>query len=360
MGVTGQSFGGVFRGKTVFVTGHTGFKGAWLGEWLLALGARVIGYSLPPPTKPALFTQLGLARRIERHIVGDIRNPVALRTALVKAQPDFVFHLAAQSLVREGYRTPVETFATNVLGTAHVLESLRALKKPCAAVIVTSDKCYENRERPKGYRESDSLGGQDPYSASKAAAEIVSASMRASFFADSKVRIATARAGNAIGGGDWAEDRIVPDCIRALAATKTIDVRNPGAVRPWQHVLDPLSAYLVLAARLSRDASLAEAFNFGPGEESNRTVRELVDKVLQHWPGRWRDRSDPGAPHEAKLLHLSTAKARKQLGWKPVWGFSEAVRETIRWYRSEQKKAVTIEQIQTFTTAAKKGGLAWA
>jgi len=360
VGVADESFWGAYRGKTVFVTGHTGFKGAWLCEWLLALGARVIGYSLPPPTKPSLFAQLGLARRIEQHITGDIRNPVALRTALVKAQPDFVFHLAAQSLVREGYRTPVETFATNVLGTVEVLENLRALKKECAAVIVTSDKCYENHERPKGYREDDPLGGHDPYSASKAAAEIVSASMRASFFAEGKVRIATARAGNAIGGGDWAGERIVPDCVRALSAKKMIDVRNPAAVRPWQHVLDPLSGYLVLAARLSRDAALASAFNFGPGEEANRTVRELVDEVLQHWPGRWRDRSDPRAPHEAKLLHLSTAKARKQLGWKSVWAFSEAVRETVRWYRSEKKKATTAEQIQTFTTAAKKRGLTWA
>jgi CDP-glucose 4,6-dehydratase len=354
------AFGDVYRGRTVFLTGHTGFKGAWLAEWLLALGARVIGYALPPPTDPAVFTQLGLARRLDRHILADINDLSALRDAIIEAQPDFVFHLAAQPLVRESYRAPVETFATNVLGTAHVLESLRALEKPCAAVIVTTDKCYENREWLHGYRESDPLGGRDPYSASKAAAEIVTASFRASFFGEGKVRIATARAGNVIGGGDWAADRIVPDCIRALTAGKPIDVRNPGAVRPWQHVLEPLAGYLWLAARLTHDAALATAFNFGPGHDANRTVGELASEVLKHWPGRWRDRSDPHAPHEAKLLQLSTDKTHAQLGWAPAWTFSDAVRETVRWYRTPMKRKFTTQQIRAYTATAKKRGLPWA
>ena len=360
-----QGFSGAFRGKTVFVTGHTGFKGAWLCEWLLALGARVIGYSLPPPTQPALYEQLGLARRMERQIFADLRDLPALRVAIAEAQPDFVFHLAAQPLVRESYQEPVDTFSTNVLGTAHVLESLRALEKPCAAVMVTTDKCYENREWVHGYREADPLGGRDPYSASKAAAEIVIASFRASFFGEHPVRIASARAGNVIGGGDWAADRIVPDCARSLAAKRPISVRNPAAVRPWQHVLEPLSGYLWLAARLAENATLASAFNFGPGHDANRTVAELVAEVLRHWPGRWEDRSDPKAVHEAKLLQLSTDKASALLGWAPAWTFGEGVGETMRWYRAARTKdfdarRLTTQQIRAYLSAARRRKLPWA
>ena len=224
-------FAGAFQGKTVWLSGHTGFKGAWLARWLLQLGARVHGFSLPPPTRPALFEQLGLARRME-HEIGDVRDPGAVKKSLTRAQPDFVFHLAAQALVRYSYDHPLETYATNVLGTAHVLEALRRLEKPCAAVMVTTDKCYENRETDYAYREDDPLGGHDPYSSSKGAAEIVIAAYRRSFFGKSPVRIASARAGNVVGGGDWAPDRIVPDCIRALQCGKPILVRNPHATRP--------------------------------------------------------------------------------------------------------------------------------
>lgn len=358
------TFGDAFRGKGVFVTGHTGFKGAWLSEWLLALGARVTGYALSPPTEPSLFEQLGLAKRIEKHIVADINDATAVRSAIEAVQPDYVFHLAAQPLVRESYRNPLATFSTNVLGTAHLLEALRSLTKPCAAVIVTTDKCYENREWGYGYRENDPLGGRDPYSASKAAVELVTGSYRASFFSEGSVRIASARAGNVIGGGDWAADRIVPDCVRALQKRKPIAVRNPAAIRPWQHVLDPLSGYLWLAVRLSQDPSLASAFNFGPGHDANRTVSELVEEALRHWPGKWEDQSDPRAPHEAKLLQLSTDKAHAELGWAPAWNFREAIAETFDWYRASTKKGFaarrfTAQQIRAYTASAKKRGLPW-
>jgi len=282
-----------------------------------------------------------------------------------ETQPDFVFHLGAQPLVRESYRTPVETFATNVMGTAHLLDSLRTLTKPCAAVMVTTDKCYENREWVHGYRENDPLGGHDPYSASKAAAEIVIASFRSSFLGKHPVRVASARAGNVIGGGDWAADRIVPDCVRALAGKQAIAVRNPAAVRPWQHVLEPLSGYLWLGARLAEDPALATAFNFGPGHDANRTVEELVGEILRHWPGQWVDQSDPHAVHEAKLLQLSTDKAHARLGWGPVWSFAEGIRETIGWYRAAAKKsfaarAATTTQIRAYSADAKRRGLPWA
>ena len=259
-----QPFSGLYAGKTVWLSGATGFKGSWLAEWLLSLGARVHGYSLRPDTTPALFDQLRLEERIGNEIA-DVRDPAAVRKSIEKAQPDFVFHLAAQALVRYSYEHPLETYATNVMGTAHVLEALRSLEKPCAAVIVTTDKCYENREMDYAYAEEDHLGGHDPYSSSKGAAEIVTSGYRRSFFGQSPVRIASARAGNVIGGGDWALDRIVPDCIRALQRGEAIAVRNPAATRPWQHVLEPLSGYLWLAAQLYQpstlNAQLATAFN---------------------------------------------------------------------------------------------------
>ena len=268
---TKNVFGGAFRGKRIFLTGHTGFKGAWLSEWLLGLGAEVTGFSLPPTTSPCLFEQLNLHARLN-HFEGDIRDGGFLSKAIYDSDPDFVFHLAAQALVRDSYEKPEETFTVNAMGTLHLLEALRKLQKPCTAVLVTTDKCYENREWIYGYREEDKLGGHDPYSASKAAAEIIIHSYRASFFQNHPVRIASARAGNVIGGGDWAKDRIVPDCIRALQAAQPIPVRNKIATRPWQHVLEPLSGYLWLAAALSNPAlvnssgdKLASAFNLGPG-----------------------------------------------------------------------------------------------
>lgn len=360
-----DAFGNAFAGKRVLVTGHTGFKGAWLTEWLLQLGAEVTGYSLPSPTSPALFEQLGHAGRIH-HVTGDIRDAAAWRQAVVTAAPEFVFHLAAQPLVRSSYADPVGTFDTNVLGTVQVLEGLRGLTQPCAVVCVTTDKCYENREWLYGYREEDPLGGYDPYSASKAAAEIVVAAYRRSFFHEHPVRVASARAGNVIGGGDWALDRIVPDCVRALAEGRAIPVRNRHATRPWQHVLEPLSGYLLLAARLAADARLATAFNFGPGHDANRTVGELVTEILRHWPGEWTDQTQPNAPHEAGRLQLSIDRANALLDWSPTWKFSEAIAATVRWYRSAQAgspeaiRALTVQQISDYTDAALRQGAGWA
>ena len=362
-------FSGAYAGKKVFVTGHTGFKGSWLCEWLLQLGAEVAGYSLPPETKPALFEEIGLAGRLQ-HQLGDVRDPAALRQAVKNAQPDFVFHLAAQPLVRLSYEQPVETYATNAMGTVHLLEALRDLKKPCAAVFVTTDKCYENREWVHGYREEDPLGGHDPYSSSKAVAEIAISSWRRSFFKNHPVKIASARAGNVIGGGDWAKDRIIPDCIRALRTQQAIIVRNKLATRPWQHVLEPLSGYLWLAARLSQSSTfnpqLASAFNFGPEREANRTVGELVEELLKHWPGRWEDKSDPQAVHEANWLHLTTDKASALLGWQPVWTFAEAIQHTVSWYREsatlppEKLHALTCQQIDDYVRRAIAARVVWS
>jgi CDP-glucose 4,6-dehydratase len=369
-----EKFLSTYAGSRVLVTGHTGFKGSWLCEWLLALGAQVRGYSLPPPTEPALFEQLGLAGRLQ-HEVGDIRDAAKLAAAVHSFRPEFVFHLAAQPLVRCSYKEPVETYSTNVMGTVHLLEALRALNKPCAAVFVTTDKCYENNESGRAYGEDDSLGGHDPYSSSKAASEIAISGYRRSFFSPRKlaggivppVAIASARAGNVIGGGDWALDRIVPDCMRALAAGRSIAVRNPAATRPWQHVLEPLGGYLALAARLrealvgapSGDAdsleALCSAFNFGPAPESNRSVREVVDEVLRHWPGSWEDCSDPKAPHEATLLCLSIEKARRLLAWQPRWDFRETVARTVLWYRDEGHRgarALASLQISDYSSTA--------
>ncbi len=372
---TSAVFGGVYRGKRVLVTGHTGFKGAWLAEWLLALGADVTGLALPPPTSPALFDQLGLAGRL-RHVEGDIRDLPTVRRVVDELRPDFIFHLAAQSLVRLSYEQPVETYATNVLGTVNVLEAVRLAGRPCAVVAITTDKCYENKEWVHSYREEDPLGGHDPYSSSKGAAEIAIAAYRRSFFStpDSPVRLASARAGNVIGGGDWAADRLVPDCIRALQRGETIPVRNKTATRPWQHVLEPLSGYLWLGAALSAGRPAAfhfppsaytSAFNFGPALTSNRTVAALVQELIEHWPGRWEDRSDPRAVHEARLLNLTTDKAFHFLQWQPVWGFAPTIARTVAWYRQGladpgSARALTAAQIADYTTAAHTAGLPWA
>lgn len=366
-----HAVGRAFEGKRVFVTGHTGFKGSWLCEWLLLLGADVRGFSLPPATQPALFSRLGLERRLD-HGLGDVRDPAALETAINETQPDYVFHLAAQPLVRLSYAQPLETFATNIMGTAHLCSALGSVKKPCAVVVVTSDKCYENHEEGRSYQEGDSLGGRDPYSASKAGSEIVAAAWRNSYYPPVKIAaglvppiaIAIARAGNVIGGGDWAPDRIVPDCLRALARGENIHVRNPSAVRPWQHVLEPLSGYLILAAQLhaaltdstrpGRLAELCSPFNFGPEARDHRTVKELVEEVLKHSPGQWEDSSDPAAVHEAHLLHLATDKARQQLGWRPRWSFAQAVEKTVVWHRAPDADGleITRQQIGEYTATA--------
>jgi len=304
-----------------------------------------------------------------------VRDLATVQRVVGDCQPDFVFHLAAQSLVRVSYRQPAETYATNVMGTVNVLESVRTAARPCTVVAITTDKCYENKEWVHGYREEDPMGGFDPYSSSKGAAELVISAYRRSFFstAPAQVRLASARAGNVIGGGDWAADRIVPDCIRALLRNEPIPVRNLVATRPWQHVLEPLSGYLWLGACLSgaalppapRQSPLASAFNFGPGHASNRTVADLVEEILKSWPGSWVDRSDPHALHEAGLLNLSTDKAYHLLQWKPVWNFAETVAQTAGWYRQSSRDAadvrhLTVGQIASYAAAARTLKVAWA
>jgi CDP-glucose 4,6-dehydratase len=291
-----------------------------------------------------LFDQLDLGKRM-RHLIVDLCDAAAVRRVVKRVQPDFVFHLAAQPLVRDSYAAPVATYAINVLGTAHLLDAVRTIARPCAVICVTTDKCYENRETLRGYREDDPLGGHDPYSSSKAAAEIAIAAWRRSFFSGHPVKIASARAGNAIGGGDWARDRIVPDCVRSLRRGEVIQVRNPASVRPWQHVLEPLSGYLWLAAALSHPVltgqpleRLCSAFNFGPTAEANQSVGELVNEMLRHWRGRWEDTGDARRLHEAKLLRLTTDKARLLLGWTPAWGFREAIAGTVEWYRTAAQR----------------------
>jgi CDP-glucose 4,6-dehydratase len=313
------------------------------------LGAEVHGVGLAPDTRPALSEQLELASRLAGHHLLDISDAAGLAAIAAVCQPEVVLHLAAQPLVRRSYCDPLGTWATNVQGSLHLLEALKHLENPCAVVMVTTDKVYANREWDYGYREDDRLGGHDPYSASKAAAELAIASWRSSFCGQAAHQtphlvIATARAGNVIGGGDWAEDRIVPDAMRSLAAGKAIPVRRPEATRPWQHVLEPLGGYLLLAERLATAGQYyASAFNFGPALEANRSVRELVKTFLAHWPGSWRDLSDPSAPHEAGRLHLQIDKAYHQLGWRPRWTFATTVERTVAWYRAVQEGASPLE-----------------
>ena len=365
-----------YQGKRVLVTGHTGFKGSWLCEWLLALGAEVHAYSLNPEPWQTLFSQLDLSARLAGDHRGDLSERDRIASLVAELRPDFLFHLAAQPLVRFSYQIPVETFATNVMGTIHVMDALRKSSHPCIAVMVTTDKCYENREWIHGYREEDPLGGYDPYSASKGAAEVAISSYRNSYFSksDSSVLLASARAGNVIGGGDWAPDRIIPDCIRYIRADEPIPVRSRMATRPWQHVLEPLSGYLALAAsiRQARDHPdpsrpaveiLSSAFNFGPALPSNRTVMELVAELLGHTCGKWFDASDPHAVHEASKLNLSTDKAFHLLGWQPVWQFEETVAKTAQWYVKESTHSVpelTRQQIAAYQTEAAALNISWA
>jgi len=329
-----------WRGKRVLLSGHTGFKGSWLAFWLLELGADVTGLAMPPDTHPSLFAQLKLDRCLD-HRLGDIRDAQVVADLVAEVQPQVVFHLAAQPLVRRSYVEPTTTWSTNVMGTIHLLEGLRALQHACTAVLITTDKVYRNHEWVYGYRENDPLGGHDPYSSSKAAAELAIASWRSSFCGDAPhqarhLRLASARAGNVIGGGDWATDRIVPDLVRALIEGLPIRVRNPAATRPWQHVLEPLSGYLILAEALSASKQRATAFNFGPQLEANRSVRSLVEEALLHWPGSWTGQSKSDAPHEASLLNLVIDKAHHQLGWAPRWDFATTVARTLNWYRRVQ------------------------
>ena len=358
-------FDQAYKGKRVWLSGHTGFKGAWLAEWLLSLGAHVHGYALPPDSSQPLFGGLSLGPRLESEFA-DIRDAAAVRRSITAFQPDFVFHLAAQPLVRLSYEIPTETLATNVMGTVHVLEALRGLRKPCAAVMVTSDKCYENLETGHPHEEADPMGGRDPYSASKGMAELAVASYQRSFFtSEHPVRVASARAGNVIGGGDLAVDRIVPDIIRARTAGRALAIRNPSATRPWQHVLEPLSGYLWIGACLASPslacvpAEVASGFNFGPDSEAVRTVGELVARFAQAWPDL-RIETGPAGPHEAAKLSLSIAKAERVLGWRPVWDFQHTVERTAGWYAQVSSREACKADIAAYVASARSQTLAWA
>jgi CDP-glucose 4,6-dehydratase len=345
--VTAAWLRSVYKGKRVFLTGHTGFKGAWLMQILHWLGADVKGYSLAPQNSQDLFNTIRADSCCYASVIANIRDLHALQGEMVRFQPDFVFHLAAQSLVRRSYEQPVETFAVNTMGTVNVLEAMRALSKPAVGLMITTDKVYENPESGRPFQEDDKLGGYDPYSASKAAAEIVIDSYRRSFFHTGQYSrhqksIASARAGNVIGGGDWSEDRLVPDIVRALDRGEEVVLRNPTAVRPWQHVLEPLGAYLYLAGRMSLEPTrFCRAFNFGPAPTDERTVENLVSCFLQAYgrPGSYHSRPPGDAVHEAHLLTLDSSMAEKMLGWHPVLNADEAIRWTAEWYADKTQNA---------------------
>ncbi|QJR16507.1 CDP-glucose 4,6-dehydratase [Usitatibacter palustris] len=350
-----------WRGRRVLVTGHTGFKGGWLSVWLASLGAKVAGYALDPPTVPSFFTAGDVATLLADNR-GDIRDAGATRRVIESFDPEVVFHLAAQPLVKEGYREPIETYATNVVGTASVLEACRHAKSVRAIVAITTDKCYENREWDRAYVEGDALGGHDPYSNSKACTELVCDAYRRSFFAERTphVGLATARAGNVIGGGDWAADRLIPDLVRSANAGAETRIRYPGATRPWQHVIEPLHGYLLLAQRLfEAPGDFSEAWNFGPDPGGDRPVGEVVEKFAKLWPGkvRWSVDDVPHA-HEAGKLMLDSTKALERLGWKPRLGLDEALRLTVEWYAAAQGKTQGVlrtlseNQIRSYCAAA--------
>lgn len=327
-----------YKNKKVLITGHTGFKGGWLSVWLVESGAQVIGYSLEPPTDPSLFEAIGLQNRIT-HIIGDVRDEKRLTAVFNEYQPEFVFHLAAQPLVRFSYKEPKLTYETNIIGTVNVLECVRKTASVRVCVIVTSDKCYENKEWVFGYRETDPMGGYDPYSSSKGCAELVTAAYRNSFFnpidcgTKHRVALSSARAGNVIGGGDWREDRIIPDCMKALSKGETIVIRNPMAVRPWQYVLEPLSGYLLLGNLMDKDlAAYSDAWNFGPNPEGSLSVEQLVKIVIEQWGEGTFTKDSLAHPHEVGLLRLDISKATMFLGWKPIYTIAEAIRRTISWY----------------------------
>lgn len=334
------------------MTGHTGFKGSWLCEWLLGLGAEVHGLALPPTSDQPLFGQLGLADRMD-HAEGDIRDIETVTQRVAESNPELVFHLAAQPLVLASYEDPLETWKTNVVGSIHLMEALRKSDSPCCAVMVATDKVYENFDAQSPCRESDRLGGHDPYSASKAAMEVAIASWRRSFLQESSIRVVSARAGNVIGGGDWAKDRIVPDTVRALQEGRAVRVRHPDAVRPFQHVLEPLSGYIMLAEQLAtKPERVAEAYNFGPASGDLKSVSDLVESVLKLWPGSWERCEDEAAPHEAEFLCLDIEAARRDLSYGPRWDCAEAITRTVAWYRGvhegEEPLALTRAQIREF------------
>jgi CDP-glucose 4,6-dehydratase len=347
---------GFWEGRRVLVLGHTGFKGAWLGLWLHRMGARIAGLSLPPPTDPSLFQLAGLQGFVPTTF-GDIRDLDVVIDAMRDWQPEIVFHLAAQALVRQSYREPVTTYATNIMGTVHVLEAARQVACVRSVVVVTSDKCYENREWPWAYRETEAMGGHDPYSSSKACAELITAAYRRSFFSAPSGRIvgiATGRAGNVIGGGDWAAERLLPDCMMALPAGRSIAIRSPHAIRPWQHVLEPLCGYLLLAERLFADpAAFGDAWNFGPPDEDARPVGWVVARLVEQWGGvaSWHVTSGD-VPHEADHLKLDASRARTRLGWRTHLRLEDALAWTVQWHRrlnaGEPARALVDEQLSRF------------
>ena len=341
-----------WKNKRVLITGHTGFKGSWLSFWLNHLGAEVFGYSLKPKDNQLLFSQLKLENKIT-HQVGNISDQTLFLDYLLDCEPDFIFHLAAQSLVIKSYEDTPGTWQTNVMGTVNLLESLRKYEGSCNVVIVTSDKVYKNKEWSYGYRENDRLGGLDPYSASKSAVEFVTQSYRALFKKQNKpVSLASARAGNVIGGGDWSENRLIPDIIRSLISGISIEVRNPNSIRPWQHVLEPLAGYLCLAKSMSTNGLYDEAFNFGPELDGNRTVEEVVKSALNFWPGEYYLNINNSAHYEANLLKLSIDKAQSKLKWYPKWSFDTAIEKTMEWYKSTHEGvspiSVTKSQIELY------------
>jgi CDP-glucose 4,6-dehydratase len=352
-------FGGAFRGRRVLITGHTGFKGSWLGAWLTEIGAEVTGFGLSPPTTPNHWDLLRLPLTDWR---GDIRDAAAVQEAIQRCHPEIIFHLSAQALVTRSYRDPLASWSTNVMGTANLLEACRKASGVRAVVVVTSDKVYANRQSTAAHKEADRLGGHDPYSASKAASELVVESYRKAFFInDSAPLVATARAGNVIGGGDWSEDRLIPDVVRAVKRNESAPIRSPHATRPWQHVLDCLGGYLLLGQHLlSANRDFAQAWNFGPASEDNRPVCSLLSTLQQYWPEiRWHTCEAP--LHESKFLNVDSSKARSHLGWKPVWDLATALKLTAAWYREHHttSKPITCEQIMSYMNTAAESGCSW-
>jgi len=360
-------FNSAYKNKRVLITGHTGFKGSWLALWLSQMGAKITGYSLQPSTDPSHFQLLNLDIN---SVIGDLRDTDKLKEVFREQQPEIVLHLAAQAIVRFSYKDPVETFASNVMGTVNVLEAAREIGSVRAIVNVTSDKCYENREWPWGYREIDALGGYDPYSASKGCGEIVTGCWRNSFFNPKnygkthQTLLASARAGNVIGGGDWAPDRLIPDIMRAVRQNEKVMIRNPQSTRPWQHVLEPLSGYLLLGQKLLEgQKDFAEAWNFGPSEKENVSVGEIVHLVKGVWPKiDYEINQTPNQPHEAGLLRLDCSKARSKLKWMPAWTGNDAVEKTTLWYKAfyESDKILSLEHLNRYVANAQANRIPWA
>jgi CDP-glucose 4,6-dehydratase len=353
-----------WHGRRVFLTGHTGFKGSWLSLWLIQLGAEVHGYALSPPTEPSLFELAGVAAGLASHRIADIRDVDSLKSAVAAARPEIVIHMAAQPLVRESYLDPIGTYATNVMGTVNLFEAIRPVDTVRAVLVVTTDKCYENQGWNWGYRETDTLGGYDPYSNSKACSELVVSAFRSSFFNPADhgrhgVAIGTGRAGNVIGGGDWAKDRLIPDLVRAFVRNEVPLIRSPHAVRPWQHVLEPLSGYLLLCERLWQDGvAVGEGWNFGPQQEDAKPVSWIADRLVELWGGdaAWQLDAQP-SPHEASYLYLDTAKAAARLDYRPRWRLDDALSSIVDWYRAHcdgaDLRRVTLDQIAEFSEAGR-------